>query len=125
MEAQDGGPGPGSYSQLTQEVTESIGKLLEEKLATFTNTLEVLTARVEGNNKRLDEAEGRVSTLEDTLATTKNKLREVEQKLHILTEKADDMENRSRRDNIRIIGLREGAEGEHLLLSFNAGCLRY
>lgn len=118
MEAQDGGPGTGGYSQLTQEVTESIGKLLEEKLATFTNTLEVLTARVEGNNKRLDEAEGRVSTLEDMLATTENKLREVEQKLHILTEKADDMENRSRRDNIRIIGLKEGAEGEQPVAFF-------
>lgn len=117
-EVHDGGSGASGYSQLAQEVTESIGKMLEEKLASFTKALEVLTTRVEGNNKRLDEAEGRVSTLEDMLGTTENKLREVEKKLQILTEKADDMENRTRRDNIRVIGLKEGVEGEQPVAFF-------
>ena len=119
IEAQEGGSGAGGYSsQLVQEVTESIGKLLEEKLTNFTNTLEVMTNRVEGNSKILDEAEDRVSTLEDMLATTENKLREVEEKLQTLTEKVYDMENRTRRDNIRVVGLKEGAEGEQPVTFF-------
>ena len=62
-EAQHGGSGTGGYStQLVREVTESIGKLLEEKLATFANALEVVTTWVEDNSKRLDEAEDRVDT---------------------------------------------------------------
>lgn len=64
---------------------------------------------MEGNSKSLDEAENRVFTVE---ATTENKLREVEKKLQMLTDKTDDLENRTRRDNIRVVGLREGAEGE-------------
>ena len=117
LEVQDGGSGAAGYSsQLVQEVTESIGKLLEEKLAKFTNALEVMTTRVEGNSKRLDKAE--VSTLEDMLATTNNKLWEVEKKLQTLTEKADDMENRTRWDNIRVVGLNEGAESEQPVAFF-------
>ena len=50
-----------------------------------------------------------MSTLEDMLATTDNELREVEKKLQALTEKADDMETRTRGDNIRFVGLKEGA----------------
>lgn len=121
LEVQDGGSGSGAggySSQLLQEVTESIGKLLEEKLAKFVNALEAMTTRVEGNSKRLDEAEGRVSTMEDLLATIKNKLREVEKKLQTLTEKADDMEDRTRWDNIRVVGLKEGAEGEQPVAFF-------
>ncbi|KAI3367054.1 hypothetical protein L3Q82_009687, partial [Scortum barcoo] len=119
VEMQDGGSDAGvCSSQLVQEVTESIGKLLEEKLTKFADALEVITTRVEDNSKRLDEAEGRVSTMEDLLATTENKLREVEKKLQTLTEKADDMENRLRRDNIRVIGLKEGAEGEQPVAFF-------
>ena len=119
LEAQVGGSGAAGYSsQLVQEVTESIGKLLEEKLAKFTNALEVMTTRVEGNSKRLDEAEGRVSTLEDMLATTEYKLQEVEKKLQTLTEKADDLENRTRWDNIKVVGFKEGAEGEQLVAFF-------
>lgn len=38
--------------------------------------------------------------------------------MQILTEKADDMENRTRRDNIRVIGLKEGAEGEQPVAFF-------
>ncbi|KAG7511462.1 hypothetical protein JOB18_000822 [Solea senegalensis] len=108
IEMQDGSSGAGGYS--SQLVTESIGKLLEEKLAKFANTLQAMTTRVEGNSERLDEAEGRVSTLEDMLATTENKLREVEKKLQTLTEKADDLENRTRRDNLRVVGLKEEAD---------------
>lgn len=79
-----------------------------------------MTTQVEGNSKRLDEAEGRVSTLEDMLATTKNKLREVDKKIQTLTEKADDMENRTRRDNIRVVSLKEGAEGEQPVAFFES-----
>lgn len=94
----DGGLGiysSGYSSQLAQEVTESIAKLLEEKLSKSVNALEVMTNRVESNSKRLDKAEGRVSIMEDLLATTKNKHREVEKTLQTLTQKADDIENRT------------------------------
>lgn len=48
--------------------------------------MEVMTTQVEGKSKRLHEAEGQVSTLEDMLATTENKLPEVEKKLQTLTD---------------------------------------
>lgn len=38
--------------QLLQEVTESISKLLEEKLAKFANALEAMTTRVEDSKSK-------------------------------------------------------------------------
>lgn len=118
--AQDGGSGGGGgFSlQLAQEVTESIGKLSEETLANFTNALEFMISREEGNSKRLDQVEGRMFLLEDMLSTTEIKVRDAENKLQTLIEKIDDMENRTRRDNIRVVGLKEGAEGEQPVAFF-------
>uniref|UniRef100_A0A3B4ZN95 L1 transposable element RRM domain-containing protein n=1 Tax=Stegastes partitus TaxID=144197 RepID=A0A3B4ZN95_9TELE len=67
--------------------------------------------RVEDNTKRIAETENRISDGEDRTTTLEKKLAELEQKFKILTDRAEDNENRSRRDNIRILGLREGTEG--------------
>ncbi|KAL0199037.1 hypothetical protein M9458_007577, partial [Cirrhinus mrigala] len=112
VDLQDGGSCECGYSlKLTREVTECISKVLDEKLSTFTNVLDAISQRVEDNTKRITDAERRVSDIEDTATSTENKLRETEKLIRTLSEKVDDLENRSRRDNIRILGLKEGFEG--------------
>lgn len=81
---------------------------------TFTSALGVITTRVEGNSERQDEAENRVSTIEDLLA--ENKMREVEKKW--LTDKAGNLENRMRRENVWVVSLKEGTEGEQTVAFF-------
>ncbi|KAL4001600.1 solute carrier family 12 (sodium/chloride transporter), member 3 [Sarotherodon galilaeus] len=48
------------------------------------------------------------------------RLAEAEEKIKIMAKSLDDLENRSRRDNIRIINLKEGAEGESPIQFFEA-----
>lgn len=40
-----------------------------------------------------------------------NKVKEIEKLMRVLSEKVDNLENRSSRENLRIVGLKEGFEG--------------
>uniref|UniRef100_H2ZUE0 L1 transposable element RRM domain-containing protein n=1 Tax=Latimeria chalumnae TaxID=7897 RepID=H2ZUE0_LATCH len=72
-----------------------------------------------GLSNQIVEAEGRVSTLEDEQATWGQRLQEVEREQErqtvtagALWDKLQDLENRSRCDNIRVLGVPEGEERE-------------
>lgn len=111
-DTQDGGMCDcGCSVKLTQEVTECVGRILEDKLCKFAGALDAIASRIEDNTKRISEAEHRVSDIEDNATEMGNKLKETEKLVRVLLEKVDDLENRSRRDNIRIVGLKEGYEG--------------
>ena len=60
---------------------------------------------------RLTTAETRISDTEDTAAQLTAKMTELETQVKILTGKNEDLENRSRRSNLHLIGLLENAEG--------------
>lgn len=106
----DGGSSA-EQSSLVQAVTDNLTAFLDEKFARFESTLDTITSRLEDNTKRITEAENRVSRTEDKMAELHNKISSLEKTVQSLSERAEDAENRSRRDNIRIIGLKEGAEG--------------
>ncbi len=59
---------------------------------------------------RQAEAETRIASLEDDIAPIKGKLVALEKLNMALTEKVTDLEGRSRRDNIRILNLKESVE---------------
>ena len=79
-------------------------------VTTIKETTKELKDAVENVQIRLGVAEGRISDLEDTNAQTVPKLGECEKKLQVLWSRVEDLENRSRRNNIRIIGLKERLE---------------
>lgn len=60
---------------------------------------------------RMDEAEGRISTVEDTVNAEKSKADVLAKQVSLLTNKLDDLENRSRRSNLRIVNVPEKTEG--------------
>lgn len=64
---------------------------------------------------RVTEAETRISAVEDTVSRDSADLNKIKKKLDVALEKIDDLENRSRRCNLRIIGLPEGEEGTNLV----------
>ena len=96
---------------VSKTVTEKIGALVEQKLTELHSILDKLSSQVEDNTKRISETENRISDGEDRTATLENKLAELEQWVRILTDRAKNGENRSRRDNIRVVGLKESAQG--------------
>lgn len=59
---------------------------------------------------RMDMAEERISNVEDTVSTEKGKMEEVVKRLASLSHKLDDLENRSRRSNLRLVNLPEKVE---------------
>lgn len=59
-------------------------------------------------------------TLKDNVTVTENKLRDTEKLMQKLYEKVDNLENRSRRDNIQVLGLKKGAEGSQPVAFFSS-----
>ncbi|KAL3040775.1 hypothetical protein OYC64_011718 [Pagothenia borchgrevinki] len=73
---------------------------------------------VSSNSTRINEAEGRIHHAEKTLEKTEAALDSVNKRIAYLESKTDDLENRGRRKNLRLFGIREGAEGQQTLLNF-------
>uniref|UniRef100_A0A672SW74 L1 transposable element RRM domain-containing protein n=1 Tax=Sinocyclocheilus grahami TaxID=75366 RepID=A0A672SW74_SINGR len=60
--------------------------------------------------KRLDEAEGRISNMEDVTSKLVGDGERHDKRLEVMWNRTEDLENRSRRNNVRMIGLKEGLE---------------
>uniref|UniRef100_H2ZSV1 L1 transposable element RRM domain-containing protein n=1 Tax=Latimeria chalumnae TaxID=7897 RepID=H2ZSV1_LATCH len=59
---------------------------------------------------RITESEHRVSKIKDDRASDNQRIQQLEQRLTTATGRIDDLENRSQRNNVRIIGFSEGVE---------------
>ncbi|XP_063076956.1 SH3 and cysteine-rich domain-containing protein 2-like [Engraulis encrasicolus] len=105
---------------IAQSVTAKISALIDTKFAELQVNLNALSNRIDDNSKRLSEAENRVSENEDRTVSLETKIALLEKKVQDLTTRADDIENRSRRDNIRVIGLKEGTEGNQAVEFFES-----
>lgn len=63
---------------------------------------------------RMTETEQRLGTTEDDILEHSAAIQSLQTKIKALEYRAEDAENRNRRNNLRIVGLAEGAEGPHL-----------
>lgn len=105
---------------LIHEVTKNASDVIDEKLVCLNTTLESISNKLDTQAKRITEAEERVSNMEDKVMNLEQQLKESQTQIQILTELADDMENRKRRDNILITNLQEGIEGKQSVQYFEA-----
>lgn len=62
---------------------------------------------------RLSETESRISATEDLTTRHDDAIHTLQRTVQSLVAKSDDAENRLRRNNVRVLGLPEGAEGDH------------
>lgn len=103
-----------ALQEVIRAVTENLTKVFEDKLRDqldpISRFMHDYREQLQEHEKRITEAESRISTLEDETAPVVNKLKSLERQVKELTDHIDDMENRGRRRNIRIIGLPESAE---------------
>uniref|UniRef100_A0A8C5QRW1 Uncharacterized protein n=1 Tax=Leptobrachium leishanense TaxID=445787 RepID=A0A8C5QRW1_9ANUR len=95
-------------------ISLQLSPLLDDKLGKLTATIESVLSQVTSQAHRLTEVEERVSTLEDTVNPLQTQLDQQNTIIQGLTDKLDDLENRSRRNNLRIIGLPEAVKGPAL-----------
>ncbi|GAA6080337.1 uncharacterized protein LOC111579457 [Tachysurus ichikawai] len=70
------------------------------------------------NSFTVDEAERRISSPEDSAATAEWQLTRLKEMVYQLQAKIDDLENRGRRKNLKIVGLPEKSEGSGSLSAF-------
>ncbi|GAA6101639.1 uncharacterized protein LOC113020645 [Tachysurus ichikawai] len=78
-----------------------------------------LSGRVASNESRLTEAEARVSSAEESMLAHERKITSQDKELALLSiAKVDDLENRGRRKNLRVVGLPEKAEGSEPIAQF-------
>ncbi|CAL8391523.1 unnamed protein product [Arctogadus glacialis] len=109
---------PIDATNLAAQITRQVATMMEEKMLAFSQKLDVITSKFEQNSERITEAENRISRAEDIIVELETKLSDAEGKIDALTHRVDDQEARSRRDNIRIFGVKEGTEGIDALSFF-------
>ena len=107
----------GSFGSKLDSIDTRLGKMASSVAALETNMSEV-KRNVASNTTRMEEAENRISSAEDQLEKSQTELTKAVKKIAYLESKAEDMENRSRKKNLRLFGLPEGAEGSRPLLEF-------
>ncbi|KAI3351365.1 hypothetical protein L3Q82_005918 [Scortum barcoo] len=101
------------------------------QLHTLTNSISVLENNlgeikrdVVANEQHIEEAEACIAATEEALDRTEMALSAATKRLTHLEQKTEDLENRGRRKNIRLFGLKEGADGTRPLLDFINDMLR-
>ncbi|KAI4804680.1 hypothetical protein KUCAC02_026299 [Chaenocephalus aceratus] len=118
---------------------ESNGKILEAihslRADVTTRNDEILAAISEiktdlsSYSGRLTQAEDRIGETEDNVTVLHTTVNGMEKVITALTEKVDDLENRDRRSNLRVIGLPENAEepapvADRILLEYKGSDLQ-
>lgn len=84
---------------------------LDTKIDNIIKRIDDVAAASDLHASRLTEAETRISGLEDEVTPLKRKVAELARANTELMAKITDIESRTRRDNIRILNLRESTEG--------------
>lgn len=96
------------YKRLAIEVATRIAPDLQETLETTVQAaLFKLQSEVQSHAGRLSELEQRVSALEDDNATLGATVNTLAHDNTLIRDKLEDLENRSRRNNLRMVGLSE------------------
>ncbi len=115
---QDGdNPGPTASNEAALSgdavncIVEKVLIVLEKKLQAICDPISEISGKLENMIKRVIEAEQRISDLEDNQVNSSTRLGSIDSSLQKALEHIEDLENRSRHQNIRIVGLKEGTEG--------------
>lgn len=85
-------------------------QVVAKDVTTIKEATKELKDSVEDIKVRLGEAEQRISDMEDASVLTEAKVDKFQKRMEALWSRVEDLENRSRRNNVRIIGLKEGVE---------------
>lgn len=109
-----------AFRQTIQEITANITKVIDEKLGPLSQTLQAHAQQLNKLEERTAEAENRISAAEHVSETAEMRIQALENQVQSMAEHIDDLENRGRRKNIRLIGLPEDAEGSNATKFFES-----
>ncbi|KAJ1187167.1 hypothetical protein NDU88_003946 [Pleurodeles waltl] len=98
---------------ILQEIRDS-RQAIENRLDMITTDMNIMKDDQAKLSYRLKQTESTVADILPTHNDNKNAIAKLQQQMEALQERIEDAEGRSRRNNIRIIGLPEGKEGNDL-----------
>lgn len=81
------------------------------KLKRSKKSLSLMRQELQKAVERTTALEGRVSQVEDDIYPLQQEVKTIKDQLGRVIEKMDEIENRLRRDNVRVVGLPERSEG--------------
>ncbi|KAK7916033.1 hypothetical protein WMY93_011794 [Mugilogobius chulae] len=90
---------------------QALGDKLDNKMTEINESISELKDVLNGLTTRVNEAEERIGAAEDQLAQLSSQAAKLSKDNAFLLEKVESLENHSRRNNIRLVNLREGCEG--------------
>nr|XP_033818168.1 dipeptidyl peptidase 2 [Geotrypetes seraphini] len=102
---------PEMLTELHNVVIQALGPRME----LISSQLTKLESLLEDNSTRVTELETRVSAVEDGATAMESTVASLTKQLHSCQDKLEDLENRSRRGNLRFIGLPETISDTALL----------
>lgn len=113
--ANQGEPPPSTHDLLAAITAcqTSITSTLTTKIEEVKVEISLLKQDVQAIRERTGALEERVSGLEDRVAPVHSDITHIKKQLKIVTDRMEDMENRQRRSNIRVVGLPERSEGQN------------
>lgn len=96
------------YALMAQAVAEILKPTVVDAVEqAIEHSLAKLQTAVQAHDDRLDETEQHISTLEEELMEVHSGNNKTDTTIQMLLDKVDDLENRSRRNNLRIVGVLE------------------
>jgi len=102
-----------AHSPGTAGILEAISALKNDFSSKFDGVLTAIN-EIKSDFKdfsgRLEQAENRIGDMEDDISNDKTRITILEKQVSELTSKVDDLENRSRRSNLRLVNLPEKVE---------------
>lgn len=107
----------GGFGNKLDSIDNRMGEMTKS-IASLEKNIAEVKQNVAANATRLEEAENRIVSVEDLLEASTASLTKALKRISYLETKTDDLENRGRRKNLRLFGLRESAEGQRPLLEF-------
>ncbi|CAL9683234.1 unnamed protein product [Knipowitschia caucasica] len=90
---------------------QALSNRMDIRTAEINESISGLRAMLDGLTSRVTDAEDRIGATEDQLANMSAELQKLTKDNTFLLDKVESLENYSRRNNIRIVNLREGCEG--------------
>lgn len=91
---------------------ESMKNEFTTKLDDMAITLQDVKKELKDSNERISRAEERISTAEDEVLRLQAKMCTLQAKNKMMENKVIDLESRSRLNNLRLVNLKEGVEGQ-------------
>ncbi|CAL1576011.1 unnamed protein product [Knipowitschia caucasica] len=100
-----------SVTHTVDKKIADVTQMIETKLASVLEAIAARGSEIQALAARMDIADKQMEAIDQTAAASETKIVTLEKQIKQLKERTDQLENHSRRSNLRILGIEERVEG--------------